>query len=104
VFFVQLFSALENPFRKGNMNYGIVFAPVPVIVKPQSPEQVLVAFKGLLQGIDEQGFAEPAGSGEKIVDAAFSQLMDHGGLVHIRISVVDDLAEVLTPMGNFFIA
>ena len=74
--------------------------PVPVLVDGKSLEELLAAFEQLLQGIQEQAFAEPAWARQKVMLAVVDQSPGVGCLVDVVAALLADLAEGLDADGQ----
>jgi len=73
-------------------------------VEGEPLEQLPLTLEVIFQRGDEQRLAEPAWATEEINRSVRCQIMDERGLVHIDITVLSDLLEVLYSDGIFHIA
>ncbi len=98
---VQLRRRAEQTFCKAYPDNRVFYGPVPFVMAVQPPEKRLVTLKHLFQCVKEETFAEPAGTGEKVILAILCKFMGKGGLVHIIVVFFPYLTEGLYTYGEF---
>ncbi len=98
---VQFGPALQHPFREAEVDHRIAHRPVPAVVDIQAAKQRFVALEQLLEGVEEQAFAEAPRAGEEVIARLLGQTPGHRGLVHIVVVLLANLGEGLDADGQF---
>ena len=73
----------------------VLFTPIPLVLNPQSTEQLPTAAEELVQGGYRDGFAKATGTGQEEVFSRRSQQVEVAGLVHIFVAVFNDATKIL---------
>ena len=92
---------LEVAVAEVQPHHRVALRPVPAVVDGQAPEQRLVALEQLLERVDEQALAEPAGARQEVVGAVvIEKPTDVAGLIHIVEVSLPDTPEGLDADGE----
>jgi hypothetical protein len=84
--FYQFFGTSDDSGPERDVDYRVLFGPVPVVFEVKSFEKLLFPEKGLAQGIQEKRFAKTPRTGKKIVFTGIYEFSDKRRLVYIVIT------------------
>ena len=99
-FLVQKARLLEVVAAEIEPHHRMARRPVPAIVDVEPLEERLAALEELLQGIQEQAFAEAPRARQEVVRAFIEQPFDIGRLVHVVAVRLPHFAEGLHTDGQ----
>jgi hypothetical protein len=68
---------------------------------PQALEEVAPSLQGCPHGSQKEGFAETAGSGQKVVALFLDDFLDKFGFVHVEKIIISDNWEILAFAREF---
>ena len=98
--FAQVVRVVEVAGAEVEPHDRMADGPVPAVVDGEAPEQRLVALEQLLARVYEQALAETSRARQEVVLAPVHQPLGVGGLVHVIVALLADLAEGLDPDGQ----
>jgi len=93
----ELLTALHHPAGEVEQNHRIGDRPIPLRVERKATKQLFVTLKQLFEGIDQQAFAEAAGTGEEPAALPLGQAVDLLALIHIEVAALNNRGQVTNP-------